>query len=147
MTLQRVIPKKIGELLVESGKITRKNLEEALEKQKKDKRPLGEILVSMSAVTEEEIAYCLSIQYGIPFLQLQFYELDEKVMALFPKEMIEEGMFVPLDQMGKILTVAIANPLDEETLAKIEKQTGMKVQYFVCTMSEINQTIAKYLKK
>lgn len=147
MTLQRVVQKKIGELLLEMGKITKKNLEDALEKQKKDKRVLGEILVGMGMVDEEEIASCLSIQYGIPYLSLQFYELDDRIMALFPKEMIQESLFVPIDQMGKIITVAIANPLEEETLSKIEKQTGMQVQYFVCTLSDIKQTIAKHFSK
>lgn len=145
--MQRVITKKIGELLIEAGKINQRQLDDALERQKKDKRLLGEILVTMGAVTEEEIAYCLSIQYGMPFLSLQNYELDDKVLTLFPKEMIQENLFVPLDQIGKIITVAVANPLHEDTLQKIEKQTGMQVQYFICTLNEIKQAITKYFSK
>lgn len=144
MTIQRVVTKRIGELLLESGRITKRQLDEALELQKKDKRLLGEILISMGIVTEDEIASCLAIQYGIPFISLRYYELDERVISKFPKEFIIENKFVPVDEIGKILTVAIANPLEEETLNRIEKQTGKQVQYFVTTMSDIQQAIERH---
>lgn len=147
MTLQRVVRKKIGELLVEAGTLQEIHLQEALNIQKKEGGFLGEILVSMGVVTEDEIASCLAIQYGIPFLSLQNYEFDEELFKIIPEEMILKNACLPIDKIGKVLTVAVANPLGEEELNKIEDVTGLEVRYFLCTLSEFNQVVSKYLAK
>lgn len=147
MTLKRVVRKKIGELLMESEKISKDELERALKTQKDKGGFLGEILVDMGVISDEEIAACLCIQYGLPFMALQNYDFDDHILSLVPKELIENYHCIPLDQMGKVLTVAVPDPLDEETIKKIEKLTGNQVQYFICSYSALKETADKLLKQ
>ena len=58
------IPKKMGEILVESGILTRTQLEIALEAQQKSKKLLGEILVEMNFITREKLDLALTRQFG-----------------------------------------------------------------------------------
>ncbi len=147
MSLQRVVRKKIGELLVEAGILQEIHLKEALNIQKEKGGFLGEILVSMGVVTEEEIVACLAIQYGLPYLSLQNYEFDEDLFKLLPKEILLNNFCLPIDKMGKVLTVAVANPLGEEELNKIETITELQVKYFMCKLSDFNEVMAGYLSK
>lgn len=143
MTLQRVVRKKLGELLVESGLIEEIHLKEALNVQKEKGGMLGDILVNKGVVTEEEIASCLAIQYGLPYLSLENYEIEEELFNVLPKELLKKNICVPLDQMGKVLTVAVSNPLEEEDLKKIEEASGLQVKYFMCTASELKKIMDK----
>lgn len=147
MTLQRVSRKKMGEILVEFEKLSKDQLKQALDIQKEKGGAIGEILIAQGFVTEDEIVSCLAIQYGLPFLSLQNYDFDEKIFSLVPEEMILDHMCIPLDQMGKVLTVAMTNPLEEGLVDKIEKLTGLKVQCFICSLSDLKQIIEKYFSK
>jgi len=147
MTLKRVEQKKIGELLIESEKLTQDQLNLALESQKQDGGVLGEILVSMGIITEEEIVACLAIQYEIPYLDIKNYDFDENVYSLFPKELMRDYQCIPLDKMGKLVTVVVSDPLDEDVLMKIEESTGCQVQCFIGKLSDIKDAITKYMDK
>jgi len=147
MGLQRVVQEKIGELLIDSEKLTQDQLNEALEAQKNEGGILGEILVSMGHVTEDEIVASLAIQYEIPYLAIRNYDFDEEIFSLFPRDLILDYHCLPLDQMGKVITVAVSNPLEVEVLEKIEEATGCQVQCFICKMSDLRETVDKYFKK
>jgi len=145
MGLQRVVQEKIGELLIDSEKLTQDQLNEALEAQKKEGGILGEILVSMGHVTEDEIVACLAIQYEIPYLAIRNYDFDEEIFSLFPRDLILDYHCLPLDQMGKVITVAVSNPLEDAVLKKIEEATGCQVQCFISKLSDIRKTVETYL--
>lgn len=65
--------KPLGQILTERGVISHSQLEKALEVQKKDGGLIGEIIVKLGFATEEAIAYCLSLQFGFPYLPLENY--------------------------------------------------------------------------
>lgn len=144
MTLQRIVRKKMGELLVESGVIDEIYLKEALNIQKEKGGMIGEILVAKGVVTEDEIASCLAIQYGLSYLSLPNYELDEEVLKILPEDFLKKNMCIPVDKMGNVLTVAVTNPLSDESFAKIEEMTNLQVKYFMCTLSDFKQVTEKY---
>lgn len=58
------IPKKLGELLIESGIVTESQLLDALAAQKWKKKLLGEVIVSMGFTTKEKLDEVLARQYG-----------------------------------------------------------------------------------
>jgi type IV pilus assembly protein PilB len=137
--------KKIGEILIDHGTLTQKQLIEALERQKKEPgRLIGELLIEMGYVTEEDIVVALATQYHIPYLPIANFTLDELIAKSIPKELIQKYLCVPLDRIGNLLTVVMADPTNENSIAEIETATGCKVQTFVATATEIANVVRQY---
>lgn len=140
------IEKLLGEILVERGVVTSEQLKQALDVQLKEGGLIGEIVVKMNFVTEESIAQCLSFQYGFPFLPLENYEIPAEVIKLVPQNVAQHYCIVPIDKIGTTLTIAMANPLNIEAAEDLEDITGLSIQIFVATASDIRQTIERSYK-
>ena len=138
--------KQLGELLVERGVINNEQLHIALEHQKGHGKLLGEVLVDLKFATEKDIAQALTHQYGFPFLPLSNYEIDPEVLSAIPENICRQFCLIPIDKIGKSLTLAMANPLNAQAAEDVELITGCVVQTFVSTSTEIKQAIAKYYK-
>ena len=135
--------KKLGELLVERGLVTKDQLELALADQKKSGGLLGEILVGWGYTTEESIVQVLSSQYDFAFIPASQYQVEDEVTALIPKEFATRYSLVALDRFGKTLTVAMSNPLHEEALTKVEEMTGCEAFPLITTYTEIMRSIER----
>jgi type IV pilus assembly protein PilB len=139
--------KQLGELLIERDFITRDQLEKAIAYQKeKGGGLIGELLVEMKFATEEDIAQALTCQYGFPYLPLANYEIDEEVVSSVPENICEQFCVIPVDKIGKSLTLAMSNPLNVKAAEDIEMLTGCTVQAFVSTSTDIKNSISKYYK-
>jgi len=144
---KRATNKHLGELLVERGVINHEQLNISLEHQKKHSGILlGEVLVELKFATEKDIAQALTCQYGFPYLPLSNYEIDPEVIRSVPENVCLQFCLVPIDKIGKSLTVAMSNPLNPRAIEDVELITGCSVQIFVSTASDIKQSIEKYYK-
>ena len=141
---RKTVNKQLGEILVERGVITRIKLEEALVFQKEKGVLFGEALVMMKFATEEDIVQALTCQYGFPYLPLANYEIAPEVVATVPLNLCRKFCLVPIDKIGRSLTLAMANPLNVQALEEVEKVTDCSVQAFVSTTTEINNAINRY---
>ena len=144
MEPQRVVRKKLGELLVERKMITPAQLENALKVQEGNGGLLGQILVSMGFVTEEAVAQALTSQYGFPYLPLRQYTIDEELIRLIPENVARQYCLVPLDRIGDTLTVAMADPLNSKAVEDIELLSCCSVQVFVATLSDVVDSIKRH---
>ncbi|MDP8211836.1 MAG: hypothetical protein P9X22_00915 [Candidatus Zapsychrus exili] len=144
---KRTSNKQLGELLIERGVITREQLKVAIDKQKQQKGGLiGEILVNLNFATEKDIAQVLTCQYGFPYLPLSNYDIDQEVISSVPENVCQKHCLIPIDKIGKSLTLAMANPLNVQASEDVELVTGCIVQIFVSTATEVQQAIDKYYK-
>ena len=139
-------PKQLGELLLDCKLITQQQLEEALVLQKEKGGLLGQILVSLSYLTEEAIAQALTAQYGFPYLPLGGYEIDSDVAKIIPEHVSKQYGLIAVDRVGSILTVAMSNPLNTQAIEDVEMLTHYKVQVFVTTASDVASSIKEVYK-
>ncbi len=144
---RRVITKRIGELLIERGCITRKQLDEGLEYAKAHGGLLGQALVQLGYVTEEEVALALTAQYGFPYLPLESYEIDLDLPTMVPEATARQYCLIPVDRIGNALTLAMADPSNVEIVREIELRTKCVVQPCVSTPSEIGRAIERHYRK
>jgi hypothetical protein len=88
---------KLGDLLVEKGLITKKDLEHALHVQKESGyiKRLGEVLVDEGFVTERQIAEVLAEQMSLEFVDLYGLELDFNLIGSFPMPVLKNAMAIP----------------------------------------------------
>ena len=143
---KKVIDKKLGEILIARGLITTQQLEEALALQQKEEGAglIGEVLVKLKYVTEEAIAWALTVQYGFPYLPLSSYEIDRDVIQVIPHEFAKRHGVIGIDKSGTVLTIAMSNPLNHEVIEELETTTKCKVQIFISTLTEVHEMISKY---
>ena len=141
--MKKIIDKPLGEILIDNKLITRQNLEEALEIQKKKGGLIGHILVVMGYTTEQAIAQALTAQYGFPFLPLAGYEIDKNVAKSIPENVAKQYGLIAVDRVGHVLTVAMSNPLNQQAVEDIEMVTHFKIQLFVSTAADINDAIRR----
>jgi len=143
---KKTTKKRLGELLIERGVISNEQLVTALENQKQQGILLGEVLVNLNFATEKDIAQAITSQYGFPYLPLNNYEIDQEVIESVPENLCRQFCLIPIDKIGKSLTLAMANPLNGKAIEDVELITGCTVQIFVSISTDINQSIDKYYK-
>lgn len=143
---KKIVNKKLGELLVEKGIITLKQLESALELQKDKGGLIGEILVGLKFTTEDDIAKMLTAQYGFAYLPLANYEIDQELIKFIPERVARQYCLIPIDKIANNLTIAMSNPLNNQAIEDIETLSSCSVQIFVSTASDIKQAVEKYYK-
>lgn len=144
--LNRITKKKLGEILLEEGKLTQNQLEEAIKIQKETKEKLGEIFIKLRYVTEEDIVFCIASQYGLPYLEISRYKINTNILSQFTFTEINEYSFFPLDLFGKILVVAISGPINDEYFLKLEERLGVNIFFIATTATELKETIKSYTK-
>ena len=146
---------RLGDLLVEMGKLTLEQLEEALEQHKyaadasdpSCKKRLGQILVELEYITEKDLVECLGRQLGLPHVWLRKGLIDPKVVPLIPKDKAELYQVIAMFRVGDDLTVAMSDPQSLFVIDQLTAITGCRVQPVVCRQEEVQQFINEYYDK
>lgn len=136
--------RRIGDMLVEAGVITPAMLSEALEVQQQRGTKIVETLVQLGHLTVDEFVNFLSRQPGIASIDLAHYHISNDIVSVIPKELALKHEIFPIDRMGRLLTLAMACPLDAETIAEIQEQTGLRVKPILCHAEDIYTAIHTY---
>lgn len=134
----------IGQLLIEAGLINEQQLADALSKQQKDGGKTFEILLALGHLDKDQLHAFLSRQPGIAAIDLSRCNISPELIKLVPKKLAIENLVLPIDQLGKLLTVAMACPLDVATIGVLERATGLKVKAMLCKLEDIHTAVQKY---
>ncbi len=135
---------RLGDILVKDSLISADQLKQALDYQKKNGGRLGTCLVKMGLVSDEDITAVLSRQYGVPSINLRFYEVDPSVIKLVPQETAVRYQIVPLSRVGSTLTIAMTDPTNVFAMDDIKFMTGFNVEPVVASETAINEAIGKF---
>jgi type IV pilus assembly protein PilB len=136
---------RLGDLLVREKIITPDQLEKALKAQR-DAGPnarLGSVLVTLGFVSDEEVTNFLSRQYGVPAINLQYFEIDSSVVKLIPEETAKRYQILPLSRVGASLTIAMVDPTNVFAMDDIKFMTGFNIEPVVASESAIMDAIDK----
>jgi type II secretion system (T2SS) protein E len=129
----------IGSILFKSQIITEQELRAALEAQKVSGCRVGEALVRLGVVTQEDIDWALSNQLNIPYVRLKKENVDPVAVALVPGQLARRYNLFPLFLSGTELSVAMADPLNREAIEALVKQTGCQISISVGLIREIRE--------
>ncbi len=135
---------RLGEILVKDSLISGDQLKQALDYQKKNGGRLGTCLVKMGLVSDDDITAVLSRQYGVPSINLKFYEVDPAVIKLVPQETAVRYQIVPLSRVGSTLTIAMTDPTNVFAMDDIKFMTGFNVEPVVASETAISEAISKF---
>ncbi len=119
---------RLGELLIAKNLASKEQIDEALHLQASGKRRLGYLLISMGIITEEQLLNILSEQLEFPIIDVN-EEYKPEVKRLVPRYLCRKYNVLPLDtENNNILSLAMADPLDDEAITTLENYTGMVVK-------------------
>lgn len=131
-------------MLLEQGKATRAQLEKALAIQKETGAFLGEILVEEGILDETSLLSFLAKYCKIPHLSLLDYLIDAEVASLVPKEVCLEYRLIPIDKLGRNLTIAMVNPLNTRALEVVQEHCpGLRIKPILCAHKHFETVVAK----
>ena len=136
--------KLLGEMLMEKGLIQEDQLEEALRQSKKTGDRIGEALVKLEYVTEEEVLMALAEQLGLRFLKLKNYHIPPEIVAKVPAKHVLGYSVIPVKEEKGILYIAMNDPLNINIQDNIRLLAGQDVEAVVSTAEEISDAIKKY---
>lgn len=129
----------IGSILFKSQIITEQELRAALEAQKVSGGRVGEALVRLGVVTQEDIDWALANQLNIPYVRLKKENVDPVAISLVPGQLARRYNLFPLFLSGNELSVAMADPLNQEAIDALGKATGCQITISVGLIREIRE--------
>ena len=131
----------MGEILIEAGKIDESDLERALEKQKTTNKKLGEILIEMELVTEEDLIFHLAVQYQYPYIKIENYDIPKEVLGIIPKGLALKYCCIPIDKIGNVVNFVVSDPSNLYDLKQQESFLNCKMHFYVTKPSSLNLSI------
>ncbi len=136
---------RLGDLLVKEKLVSPEQLEQALKAQKETggKDRLGAVLVRLGFAADEDITNFLSRQYGVPAINLHFFEIDPAVVKLIPQETCKRYSILPLSRVGSSVTLAMVDPTNVFAMDDIKFMTGFNIEPVVASEAAILEGIEK----
>ena len=134
---------RLGDLLVKEKVITPEQLEQATKLQKESHSRLASALVKLGFLTDEDVTNFLSRQYGVPAINLSYFEIDPAVVKLIPYETAKRYQILPLSRVGASLTIAMVDPTNVFAMDDIKFMTGFNIEPVVASESSILAGIDK----
>lgn len=138
--------KRLGELLVEEGIITKEQLDMVLDQQKIRTEPLGRILLDLKLVKEEALVRTLSKQLNIPVVLLDHLPIRPEVLTRVSAQFCKDHKLLPfrIEPVGNFLDVAMVEPVDLDTLDKLRVQTQCNVRSYFTTYGSLAWAMWRY---
>ncbi len=131
----------LGTMLVERSLVTREQVDQALAEQRRqgNARRLGEILVESRALSEAALLQVLSEQLDCPVIDLTHEPPDPDTIHIVPSEFALRHHLLPIRQEDHSLTVAMADPLDIQSIDDLRLLTGFNVVPLLASPTEIRR--------
>lgn len=140
--------KRLGQILIDEGRITSEQLGHALAKQQSEGGFIGQILVGLGYVTQDVVVSCLVKQCKIPHLNLLDYDVSKEMLSVIPQELCVAYNILPIDKLGRILTIAMVNPFDVEALEKVRAVCPeLRIKPILCDWEHLQIVIGRLFGK
>lgn len=133
--------KKLGEILLDDGLITREQLELALNEA--GGLRLGDSLLTHGYLTEEKLYQAIAKQNGVPFVALKDITPDPDAVKTLSAATARRYQVVPITRTGRTLKLATANPINVLAVDDIALITGMSIEQVVMTPRDIERALAR----
>ncbi|MDR5682631.1 MAG: hypothetical protein QN163_01205 [Armatimonadota bacterium] len=133
---------RLGEILVQTGLITRAQLDEAIAAHKQSGIRLGAALLQLGHASEDDIAWALSTQLQVPYVHLSPELVDPAAVERVPVHAARRLGLCPVIATTDEITVAMVDPTDEAAVAEVERISGLRVATAIALASDIETTLA-----
>jgi type IV pilus assembly protein PilB len=136
----------LGRILIKMGKVTRAQVSEALEYQKKKRGPLGQLLIELGYVKEADVNRALAAQVGMESITLANIDIDKSVIDLIPSQMAHTYRIIPTeyDRETHTLGVALCSPDNFQATDDLKTLMGFNVVARITTPEDMNEALNRF---
>jgi len=135
------VKRRLGDLLVQSGKLTVRQLQETLNRQKIIGKKLGELLVDDGIVTAEDIISVIEAQTGITRVKLESINIDRMAIKAVSQNVCEKHDLIPFGFNENRIKIAMWDPLNIYAIDDVSIASGFEVETYVALKDEIKKAI------
>ncbi|MBX3353087.1 MAG: type II secretion system ATPase GspE [Phycisphaeraceae bacterium] len=142
--------RKLGRVLTKLGKVSREQVQEALDIQKNKKAPIGEILVELGYVTKRDVLEALAGQQGLSFYDLSGVEtLEAEAVDAVPAETAQAYQVVPItfQQKGRKIEIALKDPNNFRAIDDLRLLMGFNVTAYVADPADVDRLLKKHFSR
>ena len=140
---------RIGEMLVQLGRLDSAQLQAALAHQRQWGGRIGGAIVQLGFLREPVLLETLGRQLGVPFVEIGDREIPPKVLALVPRKLAQARRVLPLELSAEgrraALVVALGDPADLGVIDELAFVTGLRVKPALASEEDRDQALERYL--
>ena len=135
----------LGEILIREGSITRDQLQRALVRQREIGKRLGEALMELGYVSEEDVVKALARQFALPHLSIATLSITPvSIRDRLSSKYLREHKVFPIEVKDGVLIVAMSDLTDPYTLDDMRLSTGLAITVYLAREREIIEAIDQY---
>ncbi|HQP10244.1 MAG TPA: ATPase, T2SS/T4P/T4SS family, partial [Candidatus Omnitrophota bacterium] len=139
--MAKAIKDKILKMLIDAQKLTKKEMSDALELQKKKKIGLDKALIETGHIKEQDLMAILVRELNIPFINLSKYKIDPALQEVINERTARQYKIVPLSMLDYTLTIALSDPFNIFLIDDLKNITGKEIDVVMSTNTEIAKAI------
>lgn len=141
----RLSTRRLGEILIERGRLSPEQVQQALRSRLDNRERLGQTVVRLGFMSEAEVVEVLGEQFSLPVADAeQLAQADRAAVQLIPETLARESLVLALAREGDVLEVAVGDPLDVVSLDHLRALTGCALKVWVARPSEVRETIETF---
>ncbi|HOK90243.1 MAG TPA: cyclic nucleotide-binding domain-containing protein [Candidatus Hydrogenedentes bacterium] len=134
-------------MLFQQGKVGRDAIKRAMLLQRETGEFIGDILVREGLIDEDSLLTFLSRNCRIPHVSILNYVIDESLLRLVPPDVCRKHRVLPLDRIGRNLTVAMVNPLDGAAHHALrECCPDVRIKPILCSSAQFEEVARRFLE-
>ena len=142
----RVESQQLKAFLLDAGLVTQVQFDEAQKKAEKTKQKVGDVLVSESLITQEELIKLEAYILGIPFVNLEKELVSPEILKIIPEPIARSHNIVAFRKKGQDLEVAMLDPEDLRMIEFIKKTTNLRILPRLTDPESLKNVLRQYQK-
>lgn len=137
--------KDLAQILAEKGKISQKDFEKLQLESLSTGSSLEDVITQKGLVQEDDLAQAKAEFYEVPFVNLPEKGISPEALKFIPRPVAERFCFIPFtyDEKNNELSLAMANPIDVESIEFAERKSRVKIKVFIAPKSKIEKAITE----
>ncbi|EMY61298.1 type II secretion system ATPase GspE [Leptospira terpstrae] len=140
--------KSLGQILLEDGILTIKDLEDISKQQEKTNLPITHIIQKKGLASETDILKALSKLHRMEFIDKLEFVANEEVFGKIPLKLVQRSKIVPVSVKGKKVIVATCDPTDLHPMDDMRSfLKGYEIQFVLATENEIMRIVHSQFDK
>jgi len=139
-----ILPEQLRHVILTSGFITPSDFDGAVKTSQELGKSLTDILIYRGLISEDVLGQLIAEYYSVSYVKLSHKIIPQDVLSLIPEEAATSFRMIPFSREGDTLYLAMEDPSDLEGREFAKRKTGLKLQIFFVTPSDLTSAIGQY---
>ena len=133
--------RRIGDVLLSLNMLTQEQLDKCLEIQTKNGKKLGEILITEGYLRKDQLNSVLEFQMGVPYVDLSMTDIDPGIPKLISEKLARKHNVIPIKLENGVLTLVMADPFDIVARDDVRIVTGLQNEAIMSSREDIQRAL------